>query len=133
MQVRDAMSPVALTVGPGHTIREAARRMAARGVGSAIVLDSDSEGPGILTERDVLECVGRGQDVDRELVADHRTTSVVMAAPEWPLEQATRAMLAGGFRHLVVCERGEVVGVLSVRDVARAWEADRRGAPVVHP
>lgn len=128
MQVRDAMSPVALTVGPGHTIRQAAAQMTARSVGSAVVLDGDSEGPGILTERDVLELVGAGQDVDVELVADHRATSLTIAAPDWSLEDATSAMLRGGFRHLVVCEAGEVVGVLSVRDVARAWSRERSGA-----
>ena len=52
MQVRDGMSKVVLTVGPGHTLREAARLMADRRVGAAVVLDPDSPGPGILTERD---------------------------------------------------------------------------------
>lgn len=125
MHVRDAMSPVALTVGPRHTIRQASRQMTDRGVGSAVVLDGDSEGPGILTERDVLECVGRGQDVDAELVADHRTTSLTLASPDWSLDEATAAMLKGGFRHLVVYKGDEVVGVLSVRDVVRAWSHER--------
>ena len=53
MQVRDGMSKMVLTVGPGHTLREAARLMAERRVGAAVVLDPDSPGPGILTERDL--------------------------------------------------------------------------------
>ena len=44
---------------PGHTLREAARLMSERRVGAAVVLDPDGEGPGIITERDVLESVGR--------------------------------------------------------------------------
>jgi signal-transduction protein with cAMP-binding, CBS, and nucleotidyltransferase domain len=125
MRVRDAMSPVALTVGPGHTMRQASRQMTERSVGSAVVLDGESEGPGIVTERDVLECVGQGQDVDTELVADHRTTSLTLASPDWSLDEATATMLKGGYRHLVVCEGSDVVGVLSVRDVARAWSQER--------
>jgi CBS domain-containing protein len=62
MQVREGMSPTSLTVGPGHTLREAARLMHERGVGSAIVLDPDQPGPGLLTERDLLAAIGRGLD-----------------------------------------------------------------------
>ena len=68
MQVRDGMSKVVLTVGPGHTLREAARLMADRRVGAAVVLDPDSPGPGILTERDLMDSLGRGQDPDTERV-----------------------------------------------------------------
>jgi CBS domain-containing protein len=60
VQVRDGMSHEVLTVGPGHTLREAARLMSERGIGSAVVIDPDEPGPGILTERDVLEAVGAG-------------------------------------------------------------------------
>ena len=59
MQVRDAMSSDVLTIGPTHTLRQAATQMAARRVGAAVVHDPDSEGPGILTERDVLRKIGR--------------------------------------------------------------------------
>ncbi|MBA2347761.1 MAG: CBS domain-containing protein, partial [Solirubrobacterales bacterium] len=115
MQVRDGMSTVVLTVGPGHTLRAAARLMAERGVGAAIVIDPDQAGPGILTERDLLTSLGKGQDPDSELVGDHLTTNVVFAAPDWPLEAAAAAMVDGGFRHLIVTDGGEVGGVLSVR------------------
>ena len=124
MQVRDGMSKVVLSVGPGHSLRQASRQMAERRVGAAVVVDPDGEGPGIITERDVLQSVGQGQDVDAEKVCDHLTTSVVYAAPDWPLERAAAEMVRGGFRHLIVMDGAEVVGVLSVRDVVRCWTDD---------
>ena len=71
MQVRAGMSDVVLTIGPGHSLREAARRMAERHVGAAVVMDPEQPGPGILTERDVLQSIAAGQDPDRERVGDH--------------------------------------------------------------
>ena len=88
------------------------------------MIDPDSPGPGILTERDLLESIGAGQDPDTELVADHLTSDLVFAAPDWSLEEAAVAMVRGGFRHLVVVEGGEIAGVLSMRDVVRCWTED---------
>ena len=130
MQVRDGMSPMVLTVGPGHTLRDAARLMSERHVGAAVVIDPDASGPGILTERDVLISVGAGQSPDVELVADHLTSDVVFAEPGWSLEEAAGAMLRGGFRHLIVVERGETMGILSVRDVVRCWTDEGAICPV---
>jgi CBS domain-containing protein len=124
MRVRDGMSTVVLTVGPGHTLREAAAQMAKRGVGAAVVFDPEAAGPGIITERDVLIAIGEGQNPDTELVADHLTSDLVFAAPDWSLEEAAVAMVRGGFRHLVVIDEGETSGVLSVRDVVRCWTDD---------
>ncbi|HWT21916.1 MAG TPA: CBS domain-containing protein [Solirubrobacteraceae bacterium] len=118
------MSSVVLTVGPDHTLRQAAAQMAERRVGAAVVLDPDGMGPGIVTERDVLIAVGRGEDPDQERVADHLTSDLVFAAPDWSLEEAAVAMVRGGFRHLVVVDGGEIAGVLSVRDVVRVWTDD---------
>jgi CBS domain-containing protein len=121
------MTTVVLSVGPAHTLREAARRMSAQRVGAAVVVDSDQSGIGILTERDVLDSIGSGQDPDAELVAAHRTADVVFAAPDWTLQHAAEAMIAGGFRHLVVIDRGEVAGLVSMRDIVRCWA--RSAAP----
>jgi CBS domain-containing protein len=119
MLVRDAMTTDVLTVGPTHTLREAASRMSSRKVGAAVVLDSDQDQPGILTERDILDAVGAGQDMDAEKVHAHLTSDIVVAAPDWPLDKAAAAMVHGGFRHLVVCQGKDVVGMLSVRDIVR--------------
>ena len=119
MQVNDAMSTEVLTIGPAHTLREAAARMSSRKVGAAVVIDGDQDQPGILTERDILDAIGAGQDVDEERVQDHLTNDIVVAAPDWPLEKAAAAMVGGGFRHLVVCRGRDIVGVLSVRDIVR--------------
>jgi signal-transduction protein with cAMP-binding, CBS, and nucleotidyltransferase domain len=136
MQVRDGMSTVVLTVGPGHTLRAAARQMADRNVGAAVVLDPDLPGPGIITERDILLSIGAGQDPDTELVGEHLTSDIVFAEPGWSLEEAAGAMVRGSFRHLIVTEHGEIAGILSVRDVVRCWtddgaSCDVRGAGTV--
>jgi CBS domain-containing protein len=130
MQVRDGMSPMVLTVGPRHTLRAVARLMGEREVGAAAVMDPDGPGPAIITERDILQSIGTGQDPDGESVGDHLTRNVVYAAPDWSLEEAAAAMVQGGFRHLIVLERGETVGILSVRDVVRCWTEDGAICPV---
>ena len=124
MQVRDGMSTVVLTVGPDHTLRQAAAAMAERGVGAAVVLDPEAPGLGILTERDILHSIGEGQDPDAERVCEHLTSDLVFAAPDWSLEQGAAAMVRGGFRHLIVIDGGEAQGVLSVRDIVRCWTDD---------
>ena len=60
MQVSVGMSNVVLTVNPGHSLRDAATQMAERSVGAAVVIDLEQPGPGIITERDILESIGRG-------------------------------------------------------------------------
>ena len=128
MLVRDVMTPAVLTVGPTHTIRQVAQAMASRHVGAAVVLDPDANGPGILTERDVLEAVAGGQDLDSELAADHLTPEAVVGLPDWDLDKAAATMVSGKFRHLVICDGSDVVGVLSVRDIVRVWSQARTGA-----
>jgi CBS domain-containing protein len=124
------MSPMVLTVGPKHTLRAVAHLMSEREVGAAAVMDPDGPGPAIITERDILVSLGGGQDPDGELVGDHLTRDVVYAAPDWSLEEAATAMVRGGFRHLIVLEGGETVGILSVRDVVRCWTDDGALCPV---
>jgi len=124
MQVRDGMSDISLTVGPAHTLRQAAARMVEEGTGAALVLDGDSPMPGILTERDLLHSVAAGQDPDSEEVGGHMSESVIAAAPDWSLERAAAEMSRRNIRHLVVVEDSEVVGVLSMRDIVRCWTSD---------
>lgn len=119
--VDTGMTRDVLEVGPGHTLRQVASFMASRKVGAAVVSDTDGAGIGIITERDILNSVGLGEDPDLETAGEHQTTDVVYAHPGWTLGQAAEAMMRGNFRHLIVLDGNEVVGMLSVRDIVRAW------------
>jgi signal-transduction protein with cAMP-binding, CBS, and nucleotidyltransferase domain len=121
VEVREGMSSVVLALGPSHTLREAATKMKEKGTGAALVFDDESPAPRIITERDVLIAIGSGKDPDEEKLADHMSESVISAAPEWSLEQAAQEMVSRGIRHLVVVDHGELVGVLSMRDIVRCW------------
>ncbi len=124
MEVREGMSQVVLTVGPGHSLREAARMMSEKGVGAAVVLDEEAPGPRVISERDVLVSVGRGEDPDSERVGAHMSDTVITAAPDWSLERAASEMAHRKIRHLVIVENGELAGVLSMRDIMRVWISD---------
>jgi CBS domain-containing protein len=124
MEVKVGMSTAVVTVTPQATLHDAARAMAERKVGAAVVIDPEQPGPGIITERDLLLSVGSGQDPNTERVCDHLSPELTFAAPEWSLERAAEAMVRGGFRHLVVVDGGQLVGVLSMRDIVRCWVQD---------
>ena len=133
MEVREGMSSVVLSIGAGHTLREAARRMTEKGVGAAVVIDEELPGPGVVSERDILNSLGRGEDPDTELVGDHMTDTVISAAPDWSLERAAVEMSQRHVRHLVIVEGGELVGVLSMRDIVRCWTAEGATASTISP
>ncbi|MDQ3722075.1 MAG: CBS domain-containing protein [Actinomycetota bacterium] len=121
MLVRDGMNRSVVTVGPRHRLREAARRMTRADVGAAVVLDPDGMGPGIFTERDLLRACGAGVDLDVEVVEDHLAQRLKYAAADWSLERAAEEMVRARFRHVVVLDGSEVVGILSMRDIVRCW------------
>ena len=133
MEVRDGMSGVVLTVGPGHTLRDAARKMTEREVGAAVVIDEELPAPGVLSERDILHSLGKGEDPDSERVGDHFSDTVISASPDWSLERAAMEMSRRHIRHLVVVDGGEMVGVLSMRDIMRVWTSDGATSSMTSP
>ena len=124
MQVRDGMSEITLTVGPSHTLREAAEKMVEKGTGAALVIDAELPTPSVVTERDLLIAVAQGKNPALERVADHMSEGVITAAPEWSLERAAAEMSRRNVRHLVVFEAGDPIVVLSMRDIVRCWTSD---------
>lgn len=129
MRIGSLVQGSVLTVGPGHSLAEAARRMSERGVGAALVTAEDGS-PGIITERDLLRAVARGSDLDSTSVAEYMTPDAITASPDWDVVAAARRMLEGHFRHLVVIgPGGGVAGVLSIRDLARCLADELGSAP----
>ena len=120
MLVQEGMSEVVLTLGPGHTLREAAEQMADKGVGAALVATTRRRSPA--SSPSATSCLPRqGEEPDAEKVADHMSDCVIAAAPDWSLERAAAEMSRLGIRHLVVYDGAELVGVLSMRDIVRVW------------
>ena len=115
------MSEEVLTITPGRTLRAAAKFMTEHNVGAAVIIDPDQPGPGIITERDLVRSLGRGEDPDNERVRDHLTSKATFADGDWSLEEAADAMARGGFRHLVVVDGGDVEGIISMRDIIHVW------------
>lgn len=121
MKVRDAMTEHVLTITPGRTLRDAARFMTEHTVGAAVIMDPEQQGPGIITERDIVRSLGSGEDPDSATVRDHLTSRATFADADWDLQEAADAMDRGGFRHLVVVQDGHVIGIISMRDLIRVW------------
>lgn len=111
-----------VSVGPDASLREAAKTMHDKGIGSVLVLDADGRLEGILTERDLLRAAATEVDLDATPVQELMTTEVFTAEPHWQVYEAAAAMSERGFRHLVVAEGEEVHGVLSIRDVLLAGQ-----------
>jgi CBS domain-containing protein len=117
MEIRDLVVRDLVTVGPAHTLDQAAKLMNAKRVGSAIVLTD--EAPGILSERDVLRAVAEGADPRVATVGEYMTWNAIVATSEWEVMEAARTMLEHGFRHLLVIDGASAheVGILSIRDL----------------
>ena len=122
MHVEEVMSADMLTIAPEETLREAAQKMFERNAGAAVVIDNTNVGapPGIITERDVLGSVAAGEDPDSQHVADSSTADAVTVPVDASIEQAVGRMMEGAFRHLLVTHGGDVVGIISMRDLVRA-------------
>ena len=133
MEVRDGMSGVVLTVGPGHTLREAARKMTEREVGAAVVIDDELPAPGVLRERDILNSLGKRRGSRLRARRRPLLRPVITASPDWSLERAAMEMSRRHIRHLVVVDGGELVGVLSMRDIMRVWTSDGATSSMTSP
>lgn len=115
MQIGALANRNLVTVGPGHSLADAARRMSEARVGSAVV---NSEVPGIITERDLLYAMAAGADFATTPVSDYATANAITGSESWDVLKAARCMQEGGFRHLIVLdEQGGVSGMLSLRDL----------------
>jgi CBS domain-containing protein len=114
--VGDVMARSLLTLTEDATLASAATEMAARSVGSALVVDGDRL-VGIITERDVLRAVGAGEV--ESSVGDWMTRHPETVDADESTQQAGVVMIHGGFRHLPVLEGGKPVGIVSIRDLMR--------------
>jgi CBS domain-containing protein len=116
------MTEATITESPQDSLRSAAERMWRQQTGSLVVTDSGNL-IGIITERDLLRAVALGADPDKSSVDDVMTVEVFTVVPDTPLQDAAREMAARWIRHLPVVEGGQLLGVVSMRDVTGVFAA----------
>jgi len=120
--VRDVMTGAAVTDSATDTLRSAAERMWREQTGSLLVMDGGRLA-GIITERDLLRAVALGADLATATVDEAMTTEVFTVSPDMPLRDAAREMAVRWIRHLPVVDGGQVLGVISMRDVTGIFGA----------
>jgi CBS domain-containing protein len=128
MRLAEIMQTDLVAVAPDTTVREAAFVMTGRRVGACLVMDG-SRLAGIFTERDLLRVFAEGADVRDLPVADLMTREVTIAPPDADVVWAADTMKRIRARHLPVGEDGNVVGIVSLRDLFAAAEAVLRLDP----
>jgi signal-transduction protein with cAMP-binding, CBS, and nucleotidyltransferase domain len=120
MQVRNLMKQPVVSVGPDQSVREAAQRMQTHVIGSVVVTDGERLA-GILTERDVLHAVAEDRDLDQTAVGELMTKNLITAGSNWDVVVAASVMTTNRIRHLIVQDRDQLVGVISLRDVLSVY------------
>ena len=119
LTVHDLMNTRVVAASPDDPVADTAAAMVRHKVGSALIMQGRFLA-GILTERDVLRAAASGNDLTSSPVSAWMTNDPEQASPDTTLEDAGQLMLLHGFRHLPVVEGREVVGVVSLRDLAAA-------------
>jgi CBS domain-containing protein len=126
VQVKDVMTQATATESRNDSLRTAAERMWRQQTGSLLVTEG-GQLIGIITERDVLRVIALGADPDSTSVDDAMTTEVFTVGPDMQLQDAAREMAARWIRHLPVVEGGQLLGVVSMRDVTGVFGAMAAG------
>lgn len=116
--IREVLSDRPLcSVAPETSLSDAAKLMALRGVGAVAVIEGGKL-VGILTERDIVfRGVGHDLSMDQTAAAEIMTQEPVTVDIDDPFSDTLAAKIGETFRHLPVLEKGQVVGVLSFRDI----------------
>jgi CBS domain-containing protein len=115
--VREVMNETLFTVSPTTTVGEAVALMAQHRVGSMLVMEG-TKLDGIFTERDTVRAISQSHDAPSHAVSSWMTRDPVTVSPDEQVEDALKTMLDRGFRHLPVTEDGELIGIVSIRDLA---------------
>jgi acyl-CoA synthetase (AMP-forming)/AMP-acid ligase II len=116
LTVGDIMTRPVLTAAATETVAEAAARMHARRVGSLVVVEGNAP-IGILTERDLVRFAAGTADPRTALVGDHMNPDPDTVEESDEVIDAFRRFAAHAYRHITVVSNGELVGIISMRDL----------------
>lgn len=117
-----------LTVPQEASVMAAAQHLAEKNIGALVVMDSNQNPVGIISERDIVrEAARQGVGVFLKPVSTIMTRDLIVAMPEDEIEYVTHTMTNRRIRHLPVIDEGELVGMITIGDVVKAQLAQYEG------
>jgi CBS domain-containing protein len=123
MLVGEIMHSDVKTASASDSFADVAKMMRSNGISSVVVLDGKKL-QGIVTERDIVNLVAEGGDPNTTTVERRMTRlDLITVDPKTELSQAAELMVSNNIRHLPIVDGGNVVGIVSIRDMTR-WAAD---------
>jgi CBS domain-containing protein len=128
--VREHMQTNLVIVPPGESLVAVSRELNHRRVAAALIVD-DGNLAGILTERDIVRAVAVGADLETSPSEDFMSRMLTTVLADAEMADAAEIMVSQQIRHLPVLDDGRLVGMLSLRDVAR-WSLHELGYDARH-
>ncbi|HSJ60912.1 MAG TPA: CBS domain-containing protein [Jiangellaceae bacterium] len=122
MRVEEIMTQAAVTDATNVPLASVAELMWKQQTGSVVIREGQRI-VGIVTERDILRTVAAGKDAASVLVGDVMTTDIITTSPDTSVRDAARTMAQHWIRHLPVVENGQLVGIISQRDITGVFAA----------
>ncbi|MCY0873653.1 CBS domain-containing protein [Acidianus infernus] len=118
MSIKELITRPPVTISSSASLKDCAKLMRRENVGSLLVVDGDTP-RGIITERDIIQAIA--DDYPLETPASKvMSTNLITADASTEVGDAALLMTNNKIRHLVVTEGGKIIGVISLRDVARS-------------
>ena len=116
-----------VTIQPHQSLREAARLLAEHNIGALVVVNEASQMVGIISERDIIRAAARVENALLRPVSEVMTKEVIIGLPNDDLMAVVHAMTEKRFRHLPIVEQGEIVGIISMKDIVKHQRDQYKG------
>lgn len=120
MRVKDCMTHSVVQAAPETTLSDVAKLMSSNKVGSIPICNKQNHVVGLITDRDIItRCIANNLNCSNTKASDIMNTEVIKTTPDTDLEEACKTMSENQIRRLPVIQDGEIVGMLSVGDLAQ--------------
>lgn len=110
-----------VTIHPDATVERAVAVLRLRGIGALVVSDDGENVVGIVSERDIVEALGRyGTELLGVSVSEVMTCPVLTCEPEDSVAELMAEMTNRRIRHFPVVEGGQLIGIVSIGDLVKS-------------
>ena len=131
MKIKELMIKNIVTVPSNLQVHKAVKLMNRNKIGCLVVVD-DNETTGILTKRDILEkVVEKRKDPQKAKISEIMTENVIVGIPDMELADAANLMFEKKVKKLPVVDDGQLVGLVTLTDIARVTSVNRETAQLL--